>query len=185
MILDMSLILEEITVPPSSARLPKTFKGDHCSDCGAPISGCSRGRCKPCGDAARERGMPTDFRSVLEAKGSSGAAKHYRASLSTITKWRMRLGIKLHTRMARPLRQHGFRGRRGWGTERPILLHLDLTAVGQAADFLRKWLPVSRCDATGKFNAKGDHWRVGNKVQTADEVMHRAKRLGFEPVRVF
>ncbi|MCP4620584.1 MAG: hypothetical protein GY844_29615 [Bradyrhizobium sp.] len=185
MILDMSLILEEITVPPSSARLPKTFKGDHCSDCGAPISGCSRGRCKPCGDAARERGMPTDFRSVLEAKGSSGAAKHYRASLSTITKWRMRLGIKLHTRMARPLRQHGFRGRRGWGTERPILLHLDLTAVGQAADFLRRYGAVYRCNERGGANSKGEFWNRNGRVKTDAEIMHAAERLGWIAVRMF
>lgn len=183
MILDMSIILEEIAVQVPGAQVPKTFAGDHCQDCGKPISSCSRGRCKPCGDLARARAMPADFARILSRVGSSGAARHYRASLSTITKWRAALAIKPHTRMVRPLRQTGFR--KGWGTERPVLIHLDHTAAGQAADFLRKWLPVSRCDAAGKYTAKGDHWRVGNKVQTADEVMHRAKRLGFEPVRVF
>lgn len=67
---------------------------DACKDCGASISVRSRGRCKPCSYSALRRPIPSGFASTLALIGSRECAKHYGASLSTITKWRKQIGYK-------------------------------------------------------------------------------------------
>lgn len=58
----------------------------------------------------------------------------------------------------------------------------DLTLAGQAADFLRRFGSVYRCDVTGKPNSKGTRWKRNYSVLTDDELMHRARRLGWTPM---
>lgn len=59
--------------------------------------------------------------------------------------------------------------------------HRDVTRAGMAADFLRKFGPVVRCDAAGRFNPTGDHWRRGASILCADEIISRALRNGWQP----
>lgn len=55
----------------------------------------------------------------------------------------------------------------------------DCTRAGLAADYLRRFGPVVRCDATGRYREDGDHWRRGSTVLSPDEVIGRAERLGW------
>jgi hypothetical protein len=48
-----------------------------------------------------------------------------------------------------------------------------------AADFLRKFCPVTRCDAAGRFAHHGPHWRIGQLVLTESEIIARAARKGW------
>lgn len=152
----------------------------HCVDCGAPISPYSRGRCVKCAYRGSIRQVPEDFMAVLRVHGSPGAAKYYRASLSTITRWRRQIGIRPDARVKKGIGQSRSRG----FVERPLLAKRDLTLVGQAVDFLRTRGPVYRCDACGKANVKGEFWNRGGWVLSDSDVLARAARLGWAPVEV-
>ena len=64
------------------------------------------------------------------------------------------------------------------GADRPLR---DITYAGQAADYLRRFGPVIRCDDRGRFNLKGDHWRRGSTILRPDDVVERARRNGWRP----
>lgn len=149
----------------------------HCRDCGAIINRSSRGQCKPCATVGLRRSCPEDFLFILRRLGSQGASRHYRASLSTVTRWRRELELKPQTRMKVGIGQSrmspGF-------MPRPLLLYRDMTIAGQAADYLRRYGSVYRCDENGKPNSKGTHWRRGLSIITDDSLIHRAVRLGWK-----
>jgi|GEM_PF-6846991 len=156
---------------PARATLP----AKHCRDCGAPINRSSRERCKPCSDKAQRRSCPGDFLAILRKLGSQGAAAHYRASLATVTRWRRELELRPQARMKKGIgqsRPQGF-------VARPLLINRDTSMAGQAADFLRRFGAVYRCDEAGPPNPKGKFWKRNFVVLTDDELVARAKRLGW------
>lgn len=147
-----------------------------CCDCGEATSPHSRGRCVKCGHANMKRAVPDDFAQVLRSLGSQGAAKHYRTSLSTLTRWRRECGMAKHHR-AKPSAAGGMR--RSGFTERPLMQARDMSFVGQAADYLRRYGSIHRCNHDGSFNPKGDHWRRNNRIVTSDHIVKIAINLGY------
>lgn len=57
----------------------------------------------------------------------------------------------------------------------------DMSRAGLAADYLRRFSSVFRCDAQGKPSEKGTHWARGRHALTGDEIIDRAMRLGWQP----
>lgn len=159
---------------------PLSYRGNHCTDCGSPISPYSRGRCRRCGYSALVRPVPEDFMVILRQLGSQGAARHYRASLATVTRWRRELDIRPQVRAKKGIGQSRYRG----FTERPLMQHRDLSQAGQAAEYLRRYGAVYRCDEEGRPNAKGSHWRRNFSVLGDDDVVRQATRLGWRPVEL-
>jgi len=157
---------------------PLSYRGNHCTDCNAPISPYSRGRCRKCGYSALVRPVPEDFLAVLRKLGSQGAARHYHSSLATVTRWRRELDLKPQYRAKKGIGQSRFRG----FTERPLINHRDLTMAGQAVEFLRRYGAVYRCDGDGKPNAKGSHWRRNYSILSDEQVIYQATRLGWVQV---
>ncbi len=151
----------------------------YCSDCGAEITEHSRGRCETCAYAAMRKPAPDDLAAVLRRLGSCGAAKHYKSSLSTVTRWRREIGMSKHER-ARVTRRPAYQGFK----PAPFRAVRDFSIVGQAADFLRRFGPVSRCGEDGKYPKRGvgQFWNRNGYVLTDDELMAKARRLGWEPV---
>lgn len=158
---------------PRSGSQPQKY----CRTCGTSISRYSRGQCRSCGYIGLKRNCPDDFLSVLHRLGSQGAAKHFEASLSTVTRWRREAGLALHER-ARRARSGGLPKQRGLICSG--LLQRDVSLPGQAADFLRQFGSVYRCDQNGKPTTKGTHWRRNYSILSDDEVMARAARLGWK-----
>lgn len=158
---------------------PQSFRGHHCIDCGVPISAYSRGRCRQCGYIGLRRCVPEDFATVLRRLGSQGAAKFYRASLGTVTRWRREIGMRWQERAYRPSSSNYVRPKAF--SERPLRQVRDFTLPGQAADYLRRYGSVYRCDVNGKPNAKGEHWRRNYSVLTDDQIVTTARKLGWEP----
>lgn len=163
---------------PSSASSPPPAR--HCKSCGTQISRYSRGHCRSCGYIGLKRDCPGDFLAVLKNLGSQGAAKHFSASLSTVTRWRHEEGLALHMRA-----KHGVVGgnpsfRVAMGRIAPR--NRDMSMAGQAADFLRQFGSVYRCNERGKPDAKGTHWRRNLSVLSDDEMIARAARLGWVEV---
>lgn len=140
-----------------------------------PADGSDKGLTQTAVKAVYPRSIPVDFVDVLKVKGSYGASRHYRVSLSTVTEWRHALDIPRGQRMvggnpfriAKPRSQASFFVRRA------------ITMPEMAADFLRGLGPVSRCDKDGKLKSDGLFWRRGISVMTDEEIVAKAKRLGF------
>lgn len=57
--------------------------------------------------------------------------------------------------------------------------HIDATPAGQAAEYLRRFGPVVRCDERGRYDPAGNRWRRGSALLTADEIIERAIRNGW------
>lgn len=57
----------------------------------------------------------------------------------------------------------------------------DMSRAGLAADYLRRFGPVFRCDQLGKLSEKGTHWARGRYVLTGAEIIDRAERNGWQP----
>jgi hypothetical protein len=155
---------------------PQSYRGNHCQTCNAPISPYSRGKCRPCGYIGLKRDVPEDFLIILRLVGSQGAARHFYASLGTVTRWRREIGLVPQERarksLVRAMRSRGFQ-------EVKLIVCRDFTLPGQAASFLRRFGAVYRCDLSGKPNAKGSHWKRNFSVLDDGELMDRAKRLGW------
>lgn len=158
------------------------MSGRTCIDCGAPISETSRGRCVACGHAPLLRKMPADFVSVLRRLGSSQlAARHYRASLTAVTRWRREADLLPHRPAVRVSRTGRLnRGSFGMSLRAPVTQR-DMTEAGRAADFLQRFGPVFRCLTTGKAHPKGTYWNRNGHVLSDREIVARAERLGFRP----
>ena len=151
----------------------------HCKTCGTQISRYSRGHCRSCGYLGLKRDCPCDFMDVLHRLGSQGAAKHFNASLSTVTRWRREAGMALHERA----RRGRVGGHQPFVKSASLVVRgpqRDVTLPGQAADFLRQFGSVHRCDEKGKPNAKGKFWRRNFSVLSDEEIMARAERLGWK-----
>lgn len=173
----MGMMALEFVGVGNAGPLPQSFRGHLCIDCQAPISPYSRGRCRQCGYVGLKRAVPDEFEVILRKLGSQGAARHFHASLGTVTRWRREIGLRPQERARKPsmfgaVRSRGF-------SERPLLLRRDFTLAGQAADFLRRYGSVYRCDANGKPNPKGVCWKRNFSVLTDEEIMGRATRLGW------
>lgn len=123
-------------------------------------------------------------------------AQHFGVAPSTISKWAKHLGIKRY-RPAAPVEQRPVQrrpARRSFrqaisaspsGNISPTRVHLDASPASLAAEFLRRFGEVVRCNPKGDYDAKGTHWRRNRAVLTADEVMQRAARLGWSnPYRI-
>jgi len=64
-------------------------------------------------------------------------------------------------------------------TAAPDRPHVDPTPAGQAAEFLRQFGPVIRCNERGQYDPAGNRWRRGAFLLTADEIIQRAQRNGW------
>lgn len=56
----------------------------------------------------------------------------------------------------------------------------DSSRAGQAADFLRRFGAVYRCNERGGADVKGNRWRRGSAILTDAELIERAERNGWD-----
>lgn len=194
-----------------------------CVDCGRPVSKASKGRCNPCAQALRKRGMPDDFAALAPTMSAADLARHYACSTYKITEWFAELGMsrsnstrfkplgsapESFARVAPTMTLHELemmfdRGAcviKRWCAEcgvqprryvphfvtrgnrmpaAPVVFH-ERSRAGEAAQYLRRFGPIYRCNANGGADAKGDHWSRSGFVLTDDEIIQRAERLGWQ-----
>lgn len=124
--------------------------------------------------------IPADFAEVQKGKTHAQLIEHYAASRSVVKRWFAEAGIKREPFRQpvphRPLLPISSSPR---GQIKPTRVFVDTSLAGQAADYLRRYGPVVRCDAQGSFNERGTHWRRGPSILTAAEVIERAVRNGW------
>jgi hypothetical protein len=114
--------------------------------------------------------------------GNHDLEARYSVGVETIRRWRLECGVPLQPRVPRqkkllPFKQNAY-------TTAPIdRAHRDDSLAGQAADYLRRFGPVIRCNAAGRYDPNGDRWLRGSSLLTADEVIERAEFNGWRNQR--
>lgn len=142
--------------------------------------------------------VPRDFPRLYMERSYKDLCFTYSRSVSTIKKWAALLGLRKKRqsmgrapRVRRPT-LYAPRNVRTTAAWRPTLTgkqpidrpHRDETPAGQAADYLRRFGPVIRCNAQGQYDQYGDHWLRGSSILTADEIIDRAERNGWTAWRL-
>lgn len=121
----------------------------------------------PLGQVGFKR-VPDDFRQMAPIMSKTSLESHYRASGKVINRWLCEAGVSAATRT------RGFRlSKRGCD----IPQAKRNTPSDLAADYLRRFGPVSKCNIGGRFSLTGDHYRVGNVVMTQMEIIEKADRM--------
>ena len=100
----------------------------------------------------------------------------YARSEATIRRWCRELGVsaKRPPQSSSGSANHRF-------SPAPPLVRRDETLAGRAAEYLRRFGPVVRCNHLGNYDPRGIHWRRGSTILTAAEIVERAKRNGWNP----
>lgn len=128
--------------------------------------------------------IPADFAELWQTNSLLWLSAHFECSLSTAAGWAKLLGLvrargahitarKVEAKPAKPaplrlIKPNAYQNA-------PVnKFQRDMSAPGQAADFLRKFGPVYRCDVRGRPLSDGFFWRRGNAVMTDDELIERA-----------
>jgi len=126
--------------------------------------------------AGFNRPMPTDFIHVQNGLTIQELMLRYTVGRDIVRRWLSEAGIK-RERFQQPLRLIKPNAYQTAPVDRP---HRDASRAGMAAEFLRRFGPVARCDARGRFDPNGFHWRRGSTVLSAAEVIERAERNGWD-----
>lgn len=141
--------------------------------------------------------MPADFAEVAPTMLVKELRAHYNAGWRLIARWMAETGavpkkappnippIESTRHMLTVRRPSGKRviafKQNAYLTGKIDRPHRDDSRAGQAADYLRRFGPVVRCDSTGMYSDRGTHWRRGSVVLGPDEVIERAMRNGWNP----
>lgn len=130
-----------------------------------------------------KRMVPDDFAQMAAMMHSAKLEEHYRAKHSIIARWLRESGIKAAQYRPPVSAERATPAKRPSGGKRASLSLVVTTAAvrtwgeaDDAANKLRKFGPVSRCDENGRFDHSGKFWRVGRVVLTDAEVIERANR---------
>lgn len=145
---------------------------------------------------APRRARPDDFEQFQEGKPVRALEAHYRCSNAVITRWLHEIGVhrkpsankrtgeeelkltKLVVPTPLPRRAKASTFIKTATPDRP---HIDTTRAGLAAEFLRHFGPVRRCNEIGQYDPMGNRWRRGTSslLLNANEIIERALRLGW------
>jgi len=128
------------------------------------------------------KARPADFADKHGQMTVADLCAHYAAGKATVRRWASELALR-----KQPFGTGRPKGSKSVTTAKllpfhkpaPVPLMRDLSVAGQAADYLRRLGPVIRCDAAGKYDPAGSHYRRGSTVLTAGEIIARAERLGW------
>ena len=115
--------------------------------------------------------VPDDFAEQCARHYTAELVRHYGCSLETINRWAKESGCK-----PRKFRNITNIDRMGNPPRVRIPLQRTWTEEDIAADELRRFGPVYRCDDKGRADQKGGFWRIGFGVLTGEELIARAAR---------
>lgn len=110
------------------------------------------------------RPVPDGFLNLAPQMTRNALRRHFSSSIKTVDRWLREAGLQ-----AKP--DHGLRLVPATDVPAPAR-----TIHDHAADILRAFGPVYRCDERGRADHKGGFWRVGQVVVDGDELLARAER---------
>lgn len=121
------------------------------------------------------RPVPDDFAVIAPAMSFQRLKAHYGCGYATLTRWLRETGITHGKPAPKQGKIKPFVVARHPGYAN-LALFKTADAEDLAADTLRKFGAVFRCDERGRADHKGKLWRFGNVVLTGDELIARAER---------
>lgn len=129
---------------------------------------------------------PADFADLAPTMTMQGLCEHYGCSEWMITQWLRACEVqtrgRIYNRTASYKRVLPMIADRAGRSFNPRLhAHHDDTLAGRAADHLRRFGPVIRCNSGGRYDPKGDHYLRGSTVLSRAETVERAIAKGFDP----
>lgn len=124
--------------------------------------------------------MPDGFALVAQSMTMRELRERYSRSEPVVRRWCQLAGVTPRRVGTKERVQLGLASRAARNFSPVNVSHRDMSRAGQAADFLRRFGPVVRCNSGGRYDPKGDHWRRGCSILAAAEVIERAERLGFD-----
>ena len=135
-------------------------------------------------DVTLYRLLPPCFPENAAVMSRTALRHHYKTGLDTLARWYREAGLEpiqykkpsapKGPKPPKPTHVYSTSGRgRGPGVS---IREKHWSVYDEAADVLRKYGPVSRCDENGKYQQAGDYWRVGWVVITPQELLERGER---------
>lgn len=135
--------------------------------------------------------VPSDFATTARGMTLRAASRHYGHSREIVTRWFEETGTprasgkpgreaaSVTPPVAKPTAARSnapFRSscRPGAGVERAPR---DMSPAGQAADYLRQFSGVWRCNADGGQSIGGKYWRRGSSILTDAQIIERAEEV--------
>lgn len=129
------------------------------------------------------RAIPEDFAENARTMTRNQLAVHYVAGWITVNRWLAEMGIAPVTVQAMPPKPRPAKVQAPRSAAAlPTVLHRKIaptrttTIYDDAADLIRRDMPVYRCTDKGRADHKGSFWRAGNTVLTPAELLIRADR---------
>lgn len=134
--------------------------------------------------------IPDDFTTLALVTTKVGLVRHYGVHNHTVARW-LRLTQIEPPAWERPRKEKAPR-QKATRTSRPAAfrtpkqahsfdtLRRETTTDGLAADHLRRFCAVYRCNERGRADQDGAWWRYGNAILTPAELIARAERHGFD-----
>lgn len=131
-----------------------------------------------CGPAPRD--IPDDFETWAVGKSLRAIAARYGMSHEMARRFRVQIGVQpnpvgQHVTPAKPVHLV----RNAYMTTPVDRAMKDGSRAGLAADFLRKFGPVYKCNDRGSPDIAGSHWRRGSSILTDAEIIERAQYNGW------
>jgi hypothetical protein len=127
--------------------------------------------------------MPADFAEVQQGKSILTLAEHYGCGKLPVSRWLKELGIQRERFVsAAPVNtpaKPAHLVRNAYMTTPVDRALKDGSRAGLAADFLRKFGPVWKCNDRGSPDIAGSHWRRGSSILTDAEIIERAQYNGW------
>lgn len=128
--------------------------------------------------------MPEGFTEFAPGKTIEEIAKHYGFGHDTARRLRVEAGIHAVLTGRPGQRRNSARPahlvRNAYMSTPVDRFTRDGSRAGLAADFLRKFGPVSKCNDLGVPDIAGKRWRRGSKVLTDAMLIERAEGLGWD-----
>lgn len=136
--------------------------------------------------APNKLAMPRDFSERVSQMKIADVAQSYGCGRRTVCRWLKEAGISLAAKPRPKPAPTGYRKlpasqKRAYAWSLPTVRPCDGSSEGRAADFLRRFAPVYRCDESGRMTERGSRWRYGNAVLEPTELVARARGKGFDP----
>lgn len=121
----------------------------------------------------RRKPVPDDFAEIAPMMTKTALQRHYGCYWETMERWLAETGAVPCKFVPIPPKRTGYNFR---PRTRLASSSRNYTALDEAADILRHYFPVYRCDDRGLADEKGKFWRVGNVRVDGDELLARAAR---------
>lgn len=126
------------------------------------------------------RPCPPDFAQVAPTMLRLQLRRHYNCGDPAIDRWCAETGVTLKTRARNEYQPQAGKLSRGLyhaiGISANIAASKPYTIYDRAADTLRRYGPVYRCNERGKQDNNGQFWRIGLTIATPEQLLARAAR---------